>query len=122
VTFNLFVVTHIDADHIDVPLVLLRDTQIRCRFDDIWFNGWSQIAPDDDIDIFAPLQGEFLASILGDRVAKFRGTRLSSHGQSVCRMRGRCPCSSYPGACSSRCSHRCERAEAAAGPLGIGDS
>ena len=70
VRFELFVVTHIDADHIDVPLILLRDSKVKCSFRDIWFNGWSQIAPDDGQSIFAPLQGEFLTSILGDDAAK----------------------------------------------------
>ena len=67
VAFELFVVTHIDADHIDVPLILLRDPGVAGTFGDIWFNGYAQIAP--EVDSFAPLQGEFLTSILGDRVA-----------------------------------------------------
>jgi hypothetical protein len=76
VTFDLFVVSHIDADHIDASLILLRDAQIDCEFHDIWFNGWAQIAPaDDSPDIFAPLQGEFLTSILGDRAAKLPWNR-----------------------------------------------
>jgi hypothetical protein len=66
----LFVITHIDADHIDVPLILLRDPGVRCTYKDIWFNGFAQIAPKGDVDTFAPLQGEFLTSILGDRAAK----------------------------------------------------
>src|SRR6266545_4686069 len=42
VKFELFVVTHIDADHIDVPLILLQDSGVECTFEDIWFNGWAQ--------------------------------------------------------------------------------
>lgn len=70
VAFELFVVTHIDADHIDVPLIFLRDTFMKATFKDVWFNGWKQISPEDTVDIFAPLQGEFLTSMLGDKAAK----------------------------------------------------
>lgn len=73
--FELFIITHIDADHIDVPLIFLRDPGVKCTFRDIWFNGWQQIAPKDDPNIFAPLQGEFLASILGDRAKKLPWNR-----------------------------------------------
>ncbi|MGH9224800.1 MAG: ComEC/Rec2 family competence protein [Acidimicrobiales bacterium] len=69
VAFELFVITHIDADHIDVPLILLRDKGVNCTFKDIWFNGSKQIAPEDDQDLFGPLQGEFLTSLLGDEAA-----------------------------------------------------
>lgn len=70
VEFELFVVTHIDADHIDVPLIFLRDGEVKAKFKDVWFNGWKQIAPKDSEEIFAPLQGEFLTSMLGDAAMK----------------------------------------------------
>ena len=38
--FDLLVVTHIDADHIEGIIRLLRDAQaLSCRFQRIWFNG-----------------------------------------------------------------------------------
>jgi hypothetical protein len=42
---KLFVLTHIDADHINgvVPLFAKHAADVRC--DDIWFNGWRQVNP-----------------------------------------------------------------------------
>jgi hypothetical protein len=41
--FELFVLTHIDADHINGVLSLFDERDLQLRFDDIWFNGWHQI-------------------------------------------------------------------------------
>jgi len=41
--FELFVLTHIDADHINGVLTLFDEPGFDVRFDDIWFNGWHQI-------------------------------------------------------------------------------
>ncbi len=41
--FELFVVSHIDTDHIDGALLLLRDPELAPRFGDIWFNGWEHV-------------------------------------------------------------------------------
>ncbi|MGD9705072.1 MAG: CHAT domain-containing protein [Acidimicrobiia bacterium] len=40
---DLFVITHVDADHIDGAIQLLLDEQ--ATFDDIWFNGWHHLPP-----------------------------------------------------------------------------
>ena len=40
---DLFVITHVDADHIDGAIQLLLDKRI--TFDDVWFNGWSHLPP-----------------------------------------------------------------------------
>ena len=43
---ELFVITHIDTDHIGGSLELLRDMdELKVRFRDVWFNGWQQIIP-----------------------------------------------------------------------------
>jgi hypothetical protein len=41
--FDLFVMTHIDADHIEGVEPLLGSTDFDATFDDVWFNGWKQI-------------------------------------------------------------------------------
>src|SRR5216684_2857231 len=38
--FELLIVTHIDADHIDGALALLTEESLGARFGDVWFNGW----------------------------------------------------------------------------------
>jgi hypothetical protein len=60
------IVTHIDADHIDGSLILLQEfEELKVSFKELWFNGWAQIAEADKTpDSYAPLQGEFLDSLI----------------------------------------------------------
>jgi beta-lactamase superfamily II metal-dependent hydrolase len=63
-TFELMVVTHIDADHIDSSLILLQElTSLKIRINELWFNGWNQL-PHGTQDSYAPLQGEFLGGLI----------------------------------------------------------
>jgi hypothetical protein len=68
--FELLVVTHIDADHIDGVIALLQDPTLNCWFGDVWFNGWRQLRPftEDasvpDPTVLGPKQGEFLGGLL----------------------------------------------------------
>ena len=70
--FDLAIVTHIDADHIDGMLKLLQDDALGLKIREIWFNGWPQIsgsaipAPPRPGDR-GPLQGEFLTELLRTR-------------------------------------------------------
>ena len=66
--FELLVITHVDADHIEGVIKLLQDTDLKCTFGDIWFNDWKQIdnLPDQD-EIppnLGPEQGEFLGALI----------------------------------------------------------
>lgn len=69
--FELLVVTHVDADHIDGVIGLLQDRQLNCWFNDVWFNGWRHLAPlteDDGTPVpdpvtLGPKQGEFLGAL-----------------------------------------------------------
>jgi len=61
---DLFVVSHIDADHIDGAIILLREAEaLGIRLGEVWFNGWPQLAGIEGAD-FQPLQGEFLGALL----------------------------------------------------------
>ncbi len=40
---ELFVLTHIDADHISGAIPLFEDREVAARFDEVWFNGWNQL-------------------------------------------------------------------------------
>jgi beta-lactamase superfamily II metal-dependent hydrolase/tetratricopeptide (TPR) repeat protein len=60
--FDLFVVTHVDSDHIDGAVIFLQDRQrLGVEFDEIWFNGWPQLPPGR-----GPLSGEFLGALVPD--------------------------------------------------------
>jgi hypothetical protein len=61
---DLFVVTHIDCDHIDGAIIFLREYKsLRVTFDEIWFNAWRHIAPP-AVEAYRPLQGEFLGALV----------------------------------------------------------
>jgi beta-lactamase superfamily II metal-dependent hydrolase len=59
--FELFVLTHIDADHINGVLPLFGNTNLDARFDDIWFNGWHQVS-----QFLSVKQGEDFSKLLED--------------------------------------------------------
>lgn len=67
--FELLIITHIDADHIEGVVRLLQDAEaLNCRFERIWFNGREQLN-----QVFDPagaplgaLQGEMLGMLIAD--------------------------------------------------------
>ena len=67
--FDLLVITHIDADHIEGIVRLLQDTPaLGCHFDRIWFNGRDQLnaVPDPAGQPLGALQGEMLGLLIAD--------------------------------------------------------
>lgn len=75
-TFELLVITHIDADHIEGAVRLLQDAEaLQCRFERIWFNGWSQLnaVPDPAGEPLGAVQGEYLSLLIADYEARTGG-------------------------------------------------
>lgn len=67
--FDLLVITHVDADHIEGIVRLLQDAPaLGCRFDRIWFNGRDQLnqVPDPAGQPLGALQGEMLGVLIAD--------------------------------------------------------
>jgi beta-lactamase superfamily II metal-dependent hydrolase len=65
--FDLLIITHVDADHIEGIVRLLQDDELRCVFDDIWFNGWKHLSDLEDetqLDVLGAKHGEFLGALL----------------------------------------------------------
>jgi hypothetical protein len=60
--FELLVVTHIDADHIDGALKLLQDDTLGATFGDLWFNGWRHLP--DTLEPLGPVAGELLTDAI----------------------------------------------------------
>jgi hypothetical protein len=54
---ELLVVTHIDADHIDGIVKLLRHPELGLTFREVWFNGWPQLERSLAGGAFVPQQG-----------------------------------------------------------------
>jgi beta-lactamase superfamily II metal-dependent hydrolase len=61
--FNLFIISHVDGDHIEGAIPLLRDEALGVEYDDVWFNGWKHILKVTD-DRLGPVQGEYLSALL----------------------------------------------------------
>jgi len=61
--FDLLIVTHIDADHIDGALALLTDESLGASFGDVWFNGWRHL-PETPLESLGPIDGEQLTDAL----------------------------------------------------------
>ncbi len=66
--FELAILTHVDADHIEGFLKLLEDSERGVTFKDFWFNAFHHLDPegfvtpgeDDDLESFGAVQGEKL--------------------------------------------------------------
>ncbi len=59
--FELFVITHIDADHIEGAVRLLQDKDLKITYGDIWFNGWKHLTRK---PILGGVQGEYLTALI----------------------------------------------------------
>lgn len=68
---DLFVITHIDTDHIDGAVLLLRDPALSLDFGDIWFNAWQQLAAEPGGDVYGPEQGEFVQALINVKHRKW---------------------------------------------------
>jgi beta-lactamase superfamily II metal-dependent hydrolase len=59
--FELLVLSHVDADHIEGLLKLIKDPEIKVRFKDVWFNGEQHLQrPKQESEAFGAVQGEAL--------------------------------------------------------------
>jgi hypothetical protein len=61
--FELLVMTHVDADHVEGVLKLLNDKALDAEFGDIWFNGYRHLPKDE----LGPAQGEMLSAVIEER-------------------------------------------------------
>lgn len=61
--FELFIITHVDRDHIEGALGLLEDPHTASHFKDVWFNGYDHLR-DVKLETFGAVQGERLSAAL----------------------------------------------------------
>lgn len=104
--FDLLVITHIDADHIEGIIRLLLDAEaLDCHFDRIWFNGRDQLnaVPDLAGEALGGVQGELLGMLIADYEQR-TGTKVWNLGfpdslAAIDRMKGALPVVDLPGDC-----------------------
>ena len=58
--FDLLIVTHVDSDHIGGIPKILAEPALALEFDDVWFNGWRHLQPDQ----LGPVEGEIVSAQL----------------------------------------------------------
>lgn len=92
---ELFVITHIDTDHIDGAVLLLRDESLDIQFGDIWFNAWEQLAPEPLGDTYGPEQGEFVSALIN--LKRHPWNRAFDRGAAVIGDKGLLPVVQLPG-------------------------
>lgn len=74
--FELFVLTHIDSDHITGVIPLFADADVSRQFKDIWFNGWRQVS-----QFLSIRQGEEFSELLENPELKLPWNReLTTEG------------------------------------------
>ena len=61
---QLFIVTHVDADHIGGSLPILEDETLAAQFGEIWFNGRHHLVQASEEEAFGAVQGERLTSAI----------------------------------------------------------
>lgn len=72
--FELLIITHVDADHIEGILRLLQEKDLGVTFDDVWFNGTRQInAALDQGDLLDEREGEYLQAVLTHSGQRWNG-------------------------------------------------
>jgi len=59
---ELLVITHIDIDHIDGIVTLLKRDKLPFKIREVWFNGYDEI--NDFSDFLGVLQGEFISKLI----------------------------------------------------------
>jgi len=90
--FDLFLITHIDTDHIDTAVKLLNSPSLKVKFGQVWFNGWQQLL---DADLLGPQQGEYLTALIESQAIPLN---LSFDGRAIfVADKGRLPVYKLPG-------------------------
>ena len=63
--FELILLSHVDADHIEGLVRFFAEKPLPFAVDEVWFNGWRQM--NQAHGLLGALQGEFLSALLADR-------------------------------------------------------
>jgi beta-lactamase superfamily II metal-dependent hydrolase len=84
--FELFVITHIDRDHIEGSMDLLEDPTIASRFKEVWFNGYDHLKSA-KLETFGAVQGERVTAALLTIKKKwnkgFKGKAVALRGETL---------------------------------------
>jgi len=85
--FELWIVSHVDRDHIEGVYKLLSGRTLKARFKDIWFNGYGHLQRT-GLESFGAVQGERLSALLLDGRHSWNGAWKK---RAVCVGKGALP-------------------------------
>jgi hypothetical protein len=91
-SFELVVLTHVDADHVEGLVRLFAEAPLPFAVREVWFNGWRQMKAAHGM--LGATQGEFLSALLVERVP--RAWRAAARPWVV-PAKGRLPVTKLPG-------------------------
>lgn len=94
-TFELVVLTHIDADHVDGLIRLFAEKPLRCSIDEVWFNGWRHLTEGDRV--LGGLQGEYFSAIVDHRLGERKWNTSTGGKALVVEDEGALPYFKLPG-------------------------
>lgn len=77
---TLLVITHVDADHIEGAVKLLSDESLGLRMNEVWFNGYEQLAVDAPVN-FGGVQGEYASALIEKRKLSWNAV---TNGGAIC--------------------------------------
>lgn len=92
-TFELFIITHVDRDHIEGAMALLEDTKLPVTFKQIWFNGYDHLMSA-KLETFGAVQGERVTAALLRRKRQWntrwkgKAVALRGNGFATARLPG----------------------------------
>lgn len=89
--FELFIVSHIDADHIGGAIDFIAESkELGVTFGDIWFNGYKQLL--EASPMLGALQAEELTGMLEDKSLKLPWNKLFSGSPVMIKEEKKLPC------------------------------
>jgi beta-lactamase superfamily II metal-dependent hydrolase len=85
-TFELFIISHVDRDHIEGAMTLLEDAKLPIKFKQIWFNGYDHLKSA-TLEVFGAVQGERVTAALLKRKRQWnkawKGKAVALRGKTL---------------------------------------
>jgi beta-lactamase superfamily II metal-dependent hydrolase len=89
---ELLVVTHVDADHIEGIVRMLRSKVVKPGITEIWYNGWDQMS-----DQLGEVQGEYLSALIEEKKLPWNAAEPFNGRAVMVPEEGALPTAKLPG-------------------------